>query len=381
MYRTISLLKSTRCAGAMAMTVERSKEKQVPPFGRNDKLEFRNDKMDLGDNRRDAGERQDLWAPTCATAGAVVWGGMAMLARMGIARVGAIELLFLFAPLVIAPLGIELGRGMGGTGRLEELGRRLQPVGAGMVVVAMCLPPGSTAGLAAVGWMVVCGLMAGGGVVGLVRSSLVRSSWKDADRSVRATLVVARLDLAVGGAWLVASRLGMRPMGIQEPIGLLTAVHFHFAGFATAMIAAATLRFATVTGLSQRWLKPVVLMVAGMPVVVAVGFVISPALKMMAAILFSASVAGLAIAVRACGRKAEDGTARILLQVAAGAVFAGMVLSASYAVADYSGSEVLTIPQMARTHGILNAMGFCLAGLLGWLVENSSCQLSVPSGQ
>jgi hypothetical protein len=395
MYRTISLLKSTRCAGAMAMTVERSKEKQVPPFGRNDKMEFRNgklefrndkmefrnDKMDLGDDRRDAGERQDLWAPTCATAGAVVWAGMAMLARMGIARVGAIELLFLFAPLVIAPLGIELGRGMGGTGRLEELGRRLQPVGAGMVVVAMCLPPGSTAGLAAVGWMVVCGLMAGGGVVGLVRSSLVRSSWKDADRSVRATLVVARLDLAVGGAWLVASRLGMRPMGIQEPIGLLTAVHFHFAGFATAMIAAATLRFATVTGLSQRWLKPVVLMVAGMPVVVAVGFVISPALKMMAAILFSASVAGLAIAVRACGRKAEDGTARILLQVAAGAVFAGMVLSASYAVADYSGSEVLTIPQMARTHGILNAMGFCLAGLLGWLVENSSCQLSVPSGQ
>jgi len=55
---------------------------------------------------------------------------------------------------------------------------------------------------------------------------------------------MARIDLAVGGAWLVASRLGMRPMGIQEPIVLLTAVHFHYAGFATATIAAATLRFA-----------------------------------------------------------------------------------------------------------------------------------------
>jgi hypothetical protein len=29
----------------------------------------------------------------------------------------------------------------------------------------------------------------------------------------------------------------------------------------------------------------------------------------------------------------------------------------------------LRIPQMARTHGILNAMGFCMAGLLGWIVE------------
>jgi len=34
-------------------------------------------------------------------AGAAVWAGMAVLARMGIARVGAIELLFLFAALVI----------------------------------------------------------------------------------------------------------------------------------------------------------------------------------------------------------------------------------------------------------------------------------------
>ncbi len=39
--------------------------------------------------------------------GAVVWAGLAVLARMRIARIGAIELLFLFAPLVIVPLGSE----------------------------------------------------------------------------------------------------------------------------------------------------------------------------------------------------------------------------------------------------------------------------------
>jgi len=320
---------------------------------------------------RTARNDKGLWASVCATAGAAVWAGVAVLARVGIARVGAIELMFLFAPLVIVPLGLELGRTMGVGGRMQELARWLQPVGAALAIVAMLLPPGRRAGLAALGWLLICGLVAGAGVL-----DLIRASWQEADRSVRPTMVrvtlgIARIDLAVGGAWLVASRLGMRPMGIQEPIGLLTAVHFHYAGFATAMIAAATLNFAERRG-AQPWLRRVVLIVIGMPFVVAAGFVISPALKMVAALLFSVGVAVLAIFLRGCGKRAKNPTARVLLQVAAGAVFAGMVLAGTYAVADFVNSDALTIPQMARTHGILNAIGFCLPGLLGWLVENAS---------
>jgi hypothetical protein len=240
----------------------------------------------------------------------------------------------------------------------------------------------------ACGWLVVCVLMAGAGV-----GDLISASWSDAGGGARATFTratfapatsafartslfvrvvvsVAYLDLAVGGAWLVASRWGLRPMGIQEPIGLLTAVHFHFAGFATAMIAAATLQFAERRG-EARWLRWLVSFVIAMPYLVAAGFVISPAVKMVAAVIFSISVAGLAVFVRGCGRKAEDAHARVLLQVAAGCVFAGMVLAGMYAVADFLGSDVLTIPQMARTHGVLNAVGFCMSGLLGWVVENS----------
>ncbi len=322
-------------------------------------------------------DTRDFWAATWATAGAAAWAGLAVLARMGIARVGAIELLFVFAPLVIVPLGMELLRGIAATGALDELARRLQPFGAGLAVVAILLPPGRKAAFLALGWLVVCVLMGGSGMMGLARAP-----WLDAGGGARATytlatcsrttwivICIARMDLAVGGAWLVASRLGMRPMGIQEPIGLLTAVHFHFAGFATAIIGVATLRFAEKSA-PHKWLRRLVLMVAVLPAVVATGFVISPVLKMGAAVLFSASVAALAIAVRDYGRKAHDATARIFLQVAAGAIFMGMVLSGAYAVADYMGSDALTIPEMARTHGILNAVGFCLAGLLAWLVEN-----------
>ena len=346
----------------MKTTLEQGNEKQTSPlpFGQSprDSAVMQEDRVATGTDR---------WSAACATAGAAVWAGIAVLARMGIARIGAIELLFLFAPLVIVPLGLELGRVLGGGGRLREFARRLQPAGAALAVVAMWLPPGRRAGLAAVGWFLICLLVAGDGVL-----KLVFALSKDAGDGARATRVamgIAQLDLAVGGAWLVASRLGMRPMGIQEPIGLLTAVHFHFAGFATAMIGAAMLRFAEKRG-KHSWLIALVMMVAGLPLVVAAGFVISPAVKMAAAILFSVSVAGLAIGLRGFGKRAENATARILLQVAAGAIFAGVLLSGSYAITDYLGSDALTIPQMARTHGILNAVGFCLPGLLGWLVES-----------
>lgn len=339
-----------------------------------------------------------MWARVSATGGAAVWAGLAVLARIGVAHFGAIELMFLFAPLVIVPLGIELGRGLGCGGRLASIAQRIQSVAAALAVGALWIGPGRTAAALACGWLVVCMLVAGAGV-----GDLISASWSDANGGARATFTrdtfvrdtlapatfvsatstfgrtslfvrvvvgVAYLDLAVGGAWLVASRWGMRPMGIQEPIGLLTAVHFHFAGFATAMIAAATLQFAERRG-EARWLRWLVGSVIALPYLVAAGFVISPALKMVAGVFFSISVAGLAVFVRGCGRKAKDASARVLLQVAAGCVFAGMVLAGMYAVADFFGSDVLTIPQMARTHGVLNAVGFCMSGLLGWVVESS----------
>jgi YndJ-like protein len=311
------------------------------------------------------------WAQMCAVLGAVIWAGVAVLARIGVAPIGAIELMFLFAPLVIVPLGMELGRVLGSDTPLTRFARRVQPVAAALAVAALWLPPGRPAGGLACVWMVVCLSMAIAAIIDL--SSLAKSRPNSSTRFTihRITLAVAQLDLSVGGAWLVASRLGLRPMGIQEPIGLLTAVHFHYAGFATAMISAAMLHFATQLQ-ECRWLQWLVAVVIGMPFIVAAGFVISPQLKLGAAAVFSAAVAGLAVVLRSCAKRLESGTARVLLYVAAATVFAGMVLSTGYAVADFRGSDVLPIPQMARTHGILNAVGFCLPGLLGWLVEFAS---------
>jgi len=311
------------------------------------------------------------WARMCAVLGGVIWAGVAVLARIGVAPIGAIELMFLFAPLVIVPLGMELGRVIGSDTPLTRFARRIQPFAATLAVAALCLPPGRPAGGLACAWMVVCLSVTIAAIIDL--SSLAKSRPDRGTRSIihRITLAVAQVDLGVGGAWLVASRLGLRPMEIQEPIGLLTAVHFHYAGFATAMIATGMLQFAAQRQ-ERRWLPWLVAVVIGMPFVVAAGFVISPQLKLGAAAVFSAAVAGLAVVLRSCAKRLESGTARVLFHVASVTVFAGMVLSTAYAVADFRGSDVLPIPQMARTHGILNAVGFCLPGLLGWLVENDA---------
>jgi len=318
-------------------------------------------------------------ARICAMGGAAIWSGIALLAHFGRVPVGAIELLFLFAPLVIVPLGMELGsivitqrlphptRDSWST-RVDSLAGIAQPFGAAMAVLALLSPPAMPAALFALGWMTVCLLLAAAGIFGLISYSSLKDVGGNRALLVEIALAMARIDLVVGGAWFVASRFGMRPMGIQEPIGLLTAVHFHFAGFGTATIAGAMLQFAESRshGRLLRWIVP---LVAGMPFVVALGFVISPVLKMMAAVIFSACVAALAILLPILASHVESKAARVFLHVAAVSVFAGMALSVIYAIADLRGIDVLPIPQMARTHGLLNAVGFCLCGLLGWLIE------------
>jgi hypothetical protein len=340
-----------------------------------DRVEGQSENPRVSRNRRDMGHPRviadhhefSVWARRWTLAGTAGWATVALLARLEFVQIGIIELLFLFAPLVIVPLGMELQRiRSGASGVAFRLAQMLQPLGAVMAIVAMCLPPGKRAALFAMGWMFVCGLATLSGAVELLgefASKRARVAW------VQIAFAVAKIDLAVGGAWLVASRLGLHPMGIQEPIGLLTAVHFHFAGFATATIAATTLHFAEQRG-DACWFRRIVALVILMPYLVAVGFVTAPWLKMVAGIIFSCSVAALAAFLWKYTRAVEEKTARIFLRIAASVIFAGMALSAAYAITDFVGSEALPIPRMASTHGVINAVGFCMFGLLGWIVES-----------
>lgn len=117
----------------MKTTLEQRKKEETPPFGRKGRIT--NGRNDHHCTREHTKHEAELWAPLCAAAGAGLWAGIAVLARMGMARIGAMELIFLFAPLVIVPLGMELGRVTGGTGWFEEVARLVQPLGGALAVV------------------------------------------------------------------------------------------------------------------------------------------------------------------------------------------------------------------------------------------------------
>src|SRR4029077_3860861 len=99
----------------------------------------------------------------------------------------------------------------------------------------------------------------------------------------------ALLYFPVGCVWLVLSRLGANPLGFSDDIVLLTAVHFHYAGFAALTILGMIGRLAegTLYRLSA-WGA-----ITGIPLL-AVGITFSSRLEIAAAFLLAASLAAAA---------------------------------------------------------------------------------------
>ena len=176
------------------------------------------------------------------------------------------------------------------------------------------------------------------------------------------------LYLPVGGIWLVLSRLGETPLALGEPIILLTAVHFHYAGFAASVLAGATGRALPSAG---GLFRIVALGVTGGTFLVAVGFLLSPAFKVAAIVLFVASLLALAVFSGIAVRQVRRRAARALVGISMASLVVGTILAAAYGIGEFTGDLPIDIPQMARWHGPLNGIGFTVCGLLGWvLVEH-----------
>ena len=305
-------------------------------------------------------QKQDRWNSTLSLCGAAVWAALATLAGTGRARFGIIELLFLFAVLVIVPLGLELITRLTGTRAHVDAARILQIPATLAVVVAFWLPPGRTAAILSTLWLLQCALLA-------LRRFL---EWRHEEHTaVSPILNLAHFDLLLGAAWLVLSRAGLRPMGFQEPIILLTAVHFHYSGFATALIASTTLREFATRNLRMPGLTALLWLIVLLPFVLAAGFVFSPALRFVAAISLSACVTALALVSWWMAGNCQSRPARIYLRIAACAALGAFSFAGIYAVSEYFHEEWITIPGMANSHGLLNGLGFVLLTLLAWLME------------
>jgi hypothetical protein len=102
------------------------------------------------------------WERLSALCGALAWAILAGLAGFRKAPLGVIELLFLFAPLVIVPLGLSLGRMVSPlqNQRVETLLCLLQPIAAASTILSFGFSLGWVAGVLAAPWLLFCAIIA-----------------------------------------------------------------------------------------------------------------------------------------------------------------------------------------------------------------------------
>ncbi len=298
------------------------------------------------------------FAQISAAAGALVW-MLSLFWRTGdSAETDLIQKVFLFAVFVIVPLGISL------IASNEEwlslsIAAIIQPIAALLCLISFALPQGVLAAVLASTWLVTTSFIALAGVLRVVLSGPVSRL----ELSINAGMIY----LPVGGAWLVASRVGFQPLGFGDTIVLLTAVHFHFAGFAAPVLAGLAGR--TSPG-SRSIAVAAIGIVVGTPLVAA-GITLSPILALAGTLMVAAGLVLLGIVVIvSVVAKLDSRLSRILLVISSLSSFAAMVLAVLYAYSIVTHTLIVDIPQMAMTHGLLNSFGFSLCGLLGWAISS-----------
>lgn len=302
---------------------------------------------------------------------AVVWGVGVLLRPPWAAGADSQVLighLLVFAPMVLLPLSAPLLPADEAVGRWPaRLVGRIGPVAALLVWAAHTwLPRGALAGALVVPWLLVC---AGVGLCG------ARWLWACRGRAPIAalTLAVGMIYLPGGAAWMLLSRLGVRPMDFPEVIVMLTGIHFHYAGFIAPLLVAMTGRALHAGGCSTTLRRvhaaACVGVILGTPLI-AIGITISPLMELVATLWFATSVVIVGALTLAALPRVSGWTARGLLTTSALSSFlsmaAAMLFGGRHAVTIIPNLPPLTIGEMAILHGTANALGFALCGVLGW---------------
>jgi hypothetical protein len=183
----------------------------------------------------------------------------------------------------------------------------------------------------------------------------------------RLCLESARVFPAIGAAWLVANRGNWTPWGFDPVIVLLTAAHFHHAGFTLPLMAGLNAR--ANPGCWTRFSCLAILL--GVPLV-AVGitcthFGVWKFVEPFGASVLVLGALGVAVSqlLRMFGRQFTI-LARTGFFISGASLFLAMFLALSFGLRYLIPNYALTMPQMWMIHGTLNAFGFGLCGILAW---------------
>lgn len=300
------------------------------------------------------------FAKRSAAGGVVIWLVTLLLTTSDSEFTEMIHKVVFFAVLVVVPLGLSLVGPSEQTGAsIYKLIVWLQPVAALLTIASFFFEKGIPSAVLASAWLILNILIALYGLVRLISRGFRRLE----ELSIDAGLFY----LPVAGVWLVIYRLGIQPFDYGEVIILLTAVHFHFAGFATPIIAGMNARVLASRNHPRKVFALVVFaIVAAMPLVAA-GITFSPWIGFVGALLLTLGLVMLAVlTIGWVGPAIVPVRWRTLLFIGAISSCAAMVLACLYAYSLATHTLIITIPGMAMTHGLLNAFGFVTCSLFAW---------------
>lgn len=295
-----------------------------------------------------------------------------------------IHALLLFALLVVMPLGRDLlpGNKAGGINVVED-------IAAGLAGLSLLMPPVPPTALfdAAAGHLLPVPFMLSLPWLGirLHRAHRVLERWLTTGLAdlARLTLDLAQVFPAIGAAWLVAHRAGWTPWHFNPLIVLLTAAHFHHAGFTLPLIAGLQARTHPVRltrGACLAILAGVPLAAAG---ITCTHFGVLPLLEPLAVAILVLGALGVAVMQLICGLRRTAGLWPSLGFLVSGAsLLVAMLLALGFGLRSLLPDLALPLPRMWQLHGSLNAFGFGLCGLLAWRacqpLEKPGPQASFP---
>ncbi|WP_253228304.1 MULTISPECIES: YndJ family protein [unclassified Haladaptatus] len=302
-----------------------------------------------------------------ALLGAVIWLVVPVLISLG-----RIAHLFLLAPLVLVPLVLPMLTPDSRTPlhRIAILG---QPFGAVLVALSFVFSPGLFAGVLVLPWLATTVTIA---LLGFAR--LLPRGFRPLEELC---LNAGLLYIAVGGCWLLISRLGANPLGFGDAIVFFTAVHFHYAGFALPVVVGVTGR-AIDDDRIRRFYRPIATVVVFGPGLIAIGISLSPIVEVASVTVLTLSVMSFALLlILGVVPTRSNRRQQVSLIGAAVAVGISMLFALGYGLFQYLGTPItnLSIGRMVQIHGHLNALGFALLGIVGWRLSTPPPRFEDPT--
>lgn len=285
--------------------------------------------------------------------GAALWLALAALMQLDAESESWIVLLLMFSPLFLMPLSRRLIETPQQARRLE----RSSMAAAILLGLSFCWQPALSTAALALPWL----------LLRLLAAYEALTEKRGPMTAPRACLLAARLFPAVGAAWAFAHRAHWTPFGFDPLIILLTAAHFHHAGFTLPLIAG--LNAQARPGCWTRFSCVAILI--GIPLV-AIGitgthFGVLRFVEPFGVIVLVLGALSVALSqLRLASQSTQLISHRLLHGISGLSSLAAMALALGFGLRQQLPWAALTMPQMWLIHGSLNVFGFGLCGLLGW---------------